>query len=161
VSEAAVVDASPLIYLAHANLIDLLRVAGPLILVPTTVSQEIRRRGENDPTVQALENTPWLREVEPGPDSPRVVPWALGPGETSVLSWTLAHPGSLAVLDDLAGRRCAEVLEIPLIGTLGLVLRAKTRGDLPAARPVVERLREAGMYLSDSVLSRALALVGE
>ena len=69
-SEAAVVDASPLIYLAHANLIDLLRVASPLILVPTTVSQEIRRRGANDPTVQAFENTPWLREVEPGPDSP-------------------------------------------------------------------------------------------
>jgi predicted nucleic acid-binding protein len=161
VSEAAVVDASPLIYLAHANLIDLLRLAGPQILVPTTVSHEIHRRGGTDPTVQVLEKTPWLREVEPGPDSPRVVPWALGPGETSVLSWALAHPGSLAVIDDLAGRRCAEVLGIPLIGTLGLVLRAKNRGDLPAAGPVVERLREVGMYLSDELISRALALVGE
>ena len=160
-SEAAVVDASPLIYLAHANLIDLLRVASPKILVPMAVSREIRRRGTADPTVQALENTPWLREVESGPDSPRVALWALGPGETSVLSWALAHPGTLAVLDDLAGRRCADALEIPLIGTLGLVLRAKSKGDLPAARPVVESLREAGMYLSDSVLSRALALVGE
>lgn len=160
-SEAAVVDASPLIYLAHANLIDLLRLASPQILVPKTVSLEIRRRGAADPTVQALESTPWLREVGPGPDSPRVALWALGPGETSVLSWALAHPGCLAILDDLAGRRCAEALEIPLIGTLGLVLRAKRRGDLPAARPVVETLREAGMYLSDSVIARALALVGE
>ena len=160
-SEAAVVDASPLIYLAHADLISLLQLASPRILVPTTVSREIRRRGAADPTVQVLEKTPWLQEVEPGPESPRVALWALGPGETSVLSWALAHPGCLAVLDDLAGRRCAEALEIPLIGTLGLVLRAKRRGDLPAARPVVERLREAGMYLSDSVLVRALALVGE
>ncbi|MFL6202822.1 MAG: DUF3368 domain-containing protein [Thermoanaerobaculia bacterium] len=160
-SEAAVVDASPLIYLAHANLIDLLRLASPQILVPAPVAREIRRRGATDPTVQVLENTPWLREVKPGLDSPRVALWALGPGETSVLSWALAHAGTLAVLDDLAGRRCAEALEIPLIGTLGLVLRAKRRGDLPAARPVVERLREAGMYLSDSVLSRALVLVGE
>jgi predicted nucleic acid-binding protein len=161
VSESAIVDASPLIYLAHADLIDLLRIAGPQILVPTTVSREIRRRGADDPTVQVLERTPWLQQVEPGPDSLRVIPWALGPGETSVLSWALAHPGTLAVLDDLAGRRCAEALEIPLIGTLGLVLKAKRRGDLPAARPVVERLREAGMYLSDAVLAPALALVGE
>lgn len=160
-SEAAVVDASPLIYLAHADLISLLQLASPRILVPTTVSREIRRRGAADPTVQVLEKTPWLQEMEPGPDSPRVALWALGPGETSVLSWALSHPGCLAVLDDLAGRRCAEALDIPLIGTLGLVLRAKSRGDLPAARPVVEKLREAGMYLSDSVLSRALALVGE
>lgn len=159
--DAAVVDASPLIYLAHAELIHLLQLASPRILVTTTVSREIRRRGAADPTVQVLEKTPWLEEVEPGPDSPRVALWALGPGETSVLSWALAHPGCLAVLDDLAGRRCAETLEIPLIGTLGLVLRAKRMGDLSAARPVVEKLREAGMYLSESVLSRALALVGE
>jgi hypothetical protein len=56
--EVAVVDASPLIYLAHANLIDLLRVASPEILVPTAVSMEIRRRGEDDPTVQGWRPLP-------------------------------------------------------------------------------------------------------
>lgn len=159
--EAAVVDASPLIYLAHANLIDLLRVASPEILVPTAVSMEIRRRGEDDPTVQVLDKIPWLKEIEPVPDSPRVRLWDLGPGETSVLSWALAHPECRAILDDLAGRRCAEILGIPFIGTLGLVLKARNQGLLPAARPVVNRLRDAGMYLSDSVISKALALVGE
>jgi predicted nucleic acid-binding protein len=46
-------------------------------------------------------------------------------------------------------------------GTLGLVLVAKQRGRIPAARPVLESLRASGMYLSDSVLNKALALVGE
>jgi len=160
-NEAAVVDASPLIYLAHANLIDLLRVASPEVLVPRTVSQEIRRRGSADPTVQVLDSTPWLQEVDVGAESPRVLVWDLGPGETSVLSWALTHPGSLAIVDDLAGRRCAGILGIPLIGTLGLVLKVRREGRFPAARPVVEKLREAGMYLSDSVITQALALVGE
>jgi len=159
--EAPVVDASPLIYLAHAGLIDLLQVAGPEILVTTTVSMEIRRRGKADPTVQILDRTPWLREIGPVPDSPRVRLWDLGPGETSVLSWALANPQCQAIVDDLAGRRCAEILGIPFIGTLGLVLKAKHQGLFPAARPVVKRLRDAGMYLSDSVISKALALVGE
>jgi predicted nucleic acid-binding protein len=67
----------------------------------------------------------------------------------------------MAIVDDLAARRCAEVLGIPLLGTLGLVLRAKRTGLLPAARPVIEKLLSAGMYLSPKILDRALALVGE
>lgn len=159
--EEAVVDASPLIYLSRAGLIELLRLASPRILVPFPVSREIRRRGPADPAVQVLDATEWLKEVGPEPIFERVLLWDLGPGETAVLSRALARPGSLAILDDLAGRRCAESLGIPLIGTLGLVLRAKRKGSIPAARPVVERLCEAGMYLSEPVLARALALVGE
>jgi predicted nucleic acid-binding protein len=64
-------------------------------------------------------------------------------------------------VDDLAARRCAQVLEISVRGTLGLVLIAKQRGEIPAARPLIEQLRQSGMYLSNSVINRALALVGE
>jgi predicted nucleic acid-binding protein len=46
-------------------------------------------------------------------------------------------------------------------GTLGIVLAARRKGRIPAARPVLLRLREAGMYLSDSILERSLARVGE
>jgi predicted nucleic acid-binding protein len=161
VSEPPVINASPLIYLAHADLTDLLLVEGNSVRIPVPVSAEIRQRGPLDPTVQVLDKTPWLEEVSPVAPAPRVAAWNLGPGETSVLSWALAHPGCVAILDDLAGRRCAETLDIPLIGTLGLVLKAKRFGRVPAARPVIDRLRDAGMYLSDRILNPALALVGE
>jgi predicted nucleic acid-binding protein len=160
-SEPPVVNASPLIYLAHADLFHLLQQAGPALCVPGAVLSEIERRGPGDPTVKAIRAASWLHEARPVQLSPRVEAWALGPGETSILSWALAHPGCLAILDDLAGRRCAEFLEIPFMGTLGLVLRAKRAGHIPAARPLVERLREVGMYLSDKVLEPALRLVGE
>ncbi len=32
---------------------------------------------------------------------------------------------------------------------------------MPAARPVIERLRRSGMYLADEVIREALARVGE
>jgi predicted nucleic acid-binding protein len=46
-------------------------------------------------------------------------------------------------------------------GTLSLVLLAKARGLVAAARPVVEQLRREGMYLSDQIMNQALAQVGE
>jgi predicted nucleic acid-binding protein len=161
-SELPVVNASPLIYLAHARLFHLFEQAGfPAVRVPAAVALEIKRRGDQDPTVLAMQAAPWLEEVGNVDAHPRVQVWNLGPGETSVISWAVTHPGCSAILDDLAGRRCAEFLGVPLLGTLGLVLRAKRFGRIEAARPLVNKLREAGMYLSDRVLDQALKLVGE
>lgn len=161
VSEAPVVNASPLIYLAHSGLIPLLEIAGTPVRIPGAVAAEIRRRGPEDPTVRILRDVPWLEEIDPVESHPRVALWNLGPGETTVLSWALDHPGCVAIIDDRAGRRCAEFLGIPFIGTLGIVLRAKRLGRIDSARPLVRRLQEAGMYLSDRVLEPALKLVGE
>jgi len=61
----------------------------------------------------------------------------------------------------LAGWRCDSALGIPIGGTLGVVLTAKRRGSITDAKPVIERRRQAGMYLSDRVMNQALALVGE
>jgi predicted nucleic acid-binding protein len=43
----------------------------------------------------------------------------LGAGETAVLSYALAWPDYVAVIDDVAGRRCASSLDIKVIGTVG------------------------------------------
>jgi len=87
--------------------------------------------------------------------------WSLGTGESSVLAYAASHPGTEAVIDDLAGRKCAACLNIPVRGTLGIILIAKKRGLIPFARPVLETLLRSGMYLSRSVLDQALRQVGE
>jgi len=161
VPDSAVVNASPLIFLSKAGLLHFLQLAGNRVIVPAAVAMEIRQREKSDPTVQALEQTQWLEIVETPPVPSLIQAWDLGPGEASVLAYAYDRQGTAAVMDDLAGRRCAEALKIPVNGTLGLVLIAKKRGLIPAARPVLETLRNAGMYLSDRVIDRALMFVGE
>lgn len=160
-AEPPVVNASPLIYLTRCELLHFLRMEGEVILVPAVVAGELQRRGPSDPAARMIANTSWLNVVATPPVPESVQSWDLGPGESAVLSWALAHPGTLAILDDLAARRCAEAHAVPCRGTLGLVLAAKRKGRIPQARPVLVALRLAGMYLSDSVMNRALALVGE
>lgn len=161
-AEPFIVNTSPLIHLAEAGLLQLLADAAPSVWVPEPVAQEIRTYGTGDPTAQALATETWL-EVRPVPDVrlPQVLAWDLGAGESAVLELAWSCPGATAVIDDLAGRRCAESLGLPLRGTVGLVLAAKQAGRLTSARSVLERLKESGMYLSDGVLQRALRLVDE
>jgi predicted nucleic acid-binding protein len=161
VREPPVVNASPLILLSRAARFDLLRVAGDEVLVPRAVATEIGAYGETDPTAIALRGSEWITTVDVAVMPLEVARWDLGPGESEVLAWALAHPGTFAIVDDLGARRCASTLGIPIHGTVGLVLLAKQRRVLAAARPVINELRAAGMYLSDDLLDRALALVGE
>lgn len=159
--DSAVINASPLIFLSKVGLLHFLQLAGSTVMVPAAVAREIRQREASDVTVQALEQTAWLKIVEAPPVPPLIQAWDLGPGEASVLACAYAKTGAVAVMDDLAGRRCAEALKIPVNGTLGLTLIAKQRGLIPAARPVLDTLRQAGMYLSDRVIDKALMFVGE
>lgn len=78
-----------------------------------------------------------------------------------MIAWALSNRGTIAIIDDLAARRCASALSVPVRGTLGLVLVARRRGVISSARQMIGQLRDVGMYLSDAVADRALALVGE
>ena len=129
--------------------------------MPAAVAAEIERRGPSDPTVQAIHQANWLSVVEDPPIAAEILAWDLGPGESAVLAWARVHPGTEAICDDLAARRCAKALGIPVRGTVGIILLAKQRGMVPAARPLMERIVRSGMYLSDRALNDALALVGE
>lgn len=160
-TDAAVVNASPLIFLSKAGLIDLLRVVSPRVMVPESVAIEIGRRGSDDVTAKALADTPWLTSVSVTTIQPLIQSWDLGAGESAVLAYALQNPGMVAIIDDGAGRRCAEVLGVPFSGTLGLVLLAKQRGMIPSARQVVATLKQHGMFLSEKTIDQALTLVGE
>jgi predicted nucleic acid-binding protein len=161
VAERPAINASPLIFLARASLIDLLQLIANEIIVPEAVAEEILQRGENDVTAQTISNTSWLCVMPTPPVSSSIQAWGLGAGESAVLSWAYAHPNTEVIIDDLAARRCAATFGIPVRGTLGIVLIAKQRGEITSARDVLEKLRQAGMYLSDKVLNQALALIGE
>ena len=159
--ESPAADASPLIVLAQGGLLDLLQVVGRRVIVPLAVATEVRRRGD-DPATRALEAVDWLEVADVGSVDARVLAFRLGPGESEVLTWALAHPGVEVVIDDRAARRAAAALVIPVRGTLGLVLAAKHQGLIPAARPAIEHLLHVtDWYLSELERERALRRVGE
>jgi predicted nucleic acid-binding protein len=158
---SAVIDASPLILLSRISRLDLLLTLRRRLVVPVPVLEEIRAKGDQDPTVREVAQANFLEEVPSLPISESISRWDLGRGESSVLAWAKEHPGALAMLDDMEARRCAESQGILLLGTAGLVLLAKRRGIIPAALPVLRELVAGGMYLSEPTVAELLRRAGE
>jgi predicted nucleic acid-binding protein len=156
VRERWVVDASPLIVLGSIGRLDLLAALAEDIVVPEIVAQEVLRVEDEASRVLAEAS---LRTASVDRDD-LVMRWGLGAGEMAVLSFA-KHHDYVALVDDLAARRCASALGIPTRGTLGVVLLAKQRGIIASAAHLVAQLRDAGLYLSPDLIADALFLVGE
>jgi predicted nucleic acid-binding protein len=85
----------------------------------------------------------------------------LGPGETQVITQAVRHGANRIVIDDLEARRCAKAMGLSMIGTLGIIGRAKAVGLIHQAGPIVQRLLDTGLYASDDIVQVLLREVGE
>jgi predicted nucleic acid-binding protein len=160
VNNVWVVNASPVITLAKIECLHLLRDLCAELLIPEPVAAEILAGPPSDPARQALERG-WEPTATVGPIAPELLEWGLGIGETAVLAVAIERGPATAVLDDAPARTCAKALGVEVIGTLGVVLRAKRKGVIPSAANLLKLLRAAGLWLDDSAIRTALEGVGE
>ncbi|MDP2367054.1 DUF3368 domain-containing protein [Rhodoferax sp.] len=154
-----VINASPLILLGKLGRTDLLDGLAQRILVPDAVFREVAA-GVDDAGAHASLVWAQSRRVSDVVVPSSILGWDLGEGESQVLAHCLLG-GHLAVLDDGEARAAAKVHAVPLVGTLGVILRARRAGLVPAARPLVEDLLDSGSYLAADLVRQALAKVGE
>ena len=85
----------------------------------------------------------------------------LGLGEAAAIAVALSIPGSICVLDDRLARRSALRLGLTVVGTLGLLLRAKQVGLIDAVKTRMEKLKAAGRFMTPELESKVLDLAGE
>ncbi|WP_418646592.1 DUF3368 domain-containing protein [Thauera butanivorans] len=69
--------------------------------------------------------------------------------------------GAAVLMDERKGRRIAVELGLPVLGTLGLLIRARESGLLPALKPLIGILQDSGYFLSPSLVERILTDLGE
>jgi predicted nucleic acid-binding protein len=156
-AECWIVNSSPLISLDRIGLLDILGRLGPEVVIPRGVLAEIARGpAPINPSRLAIHQTVDISAIDPV-----VAGWDLGRGESEVLTWAASQRQAVAILDDLAARRCAASLGIEPHGTLFVLLEAKKAGIVPAVAPLIELVRAKGLFVSDSLVAKVLRRAGE
>ncbi len=159
-TDAWVINASPIILYGRIGRLDLLEHLAPSVIVPATVIEEIRKGVHKDNT--AKQSIAWAKQYKyPDIEIPSSVErWDLGQGESQVISISLQGE-RWAVLDDRMARRCVYAHGLQMTGSLGIILRAKNSGIIDAARPWVYKLKDVGMYVDVDFVERVLSAIGE
>lgn len=154
-------NTSPLQYLHQVGSLSILPRLYGSIRVPLGVHEKLAvgcKLGVSLPEVETIE---WIeistsRHLE-------ALPLAvdLGKGEREVLALGLEQPGALVLLDDGIARQFAKHLEIPCTGTLGLLLKAKSKGYLDRVGPILEQLQALEFRVDPATRRLVLEMSGE
>lgn len=157
----AIANTSPLLHLHRIGTLEWLAALFGEVWTPSAVVSELedgRRRGFNVPNPRECS---WLQVVDPRCTPSVWLSLDLGPGELAAMALALENPGRTLLLDDALARRTAQLAGLRVWGTLRLTLEAKSHGLVQSVRPILGRLRDSGLWVSEDVMTRVLRLAGE
>ncbi len=72
----------------------------------------------------------------------------LDKGEADSIALCLEIPESVLIIDEKKGRRIAQELNLKIIGTLGVILKAKEKGLIDSIEIILEKLENADFRIS-------------
>jgi predicted nucleic acid-binding protein len=155
-------DASPLIAFSLLGRLDLLHALLGRITITDVVQSEILAGGERpgQTAIAAAIRARRIRAIIDRWAEPRLPD--LDEGEASTLRAAIHQSlPCLVLIDERAGRAVAKELGIAHVGTVGVIVQAKKRGLVPAARTLFEQLFAQDFRVSAGLINEALAQVGE
>lgn len=156
-----VCDTSPITNLAAVGRLELLKELFGLVLICESFRDELQADGGVYPgsNVASLD---WI-EVRAAANQMLVDQLRktihLGEAESFVVA--LECQADLVLLDDADGRSAAQQCGLTVMGTLGVLIRAKRTGFIQVVKPILDDLTAHGFFVRDSVAQQVLKIVGE
>lgn len=162
---AAVSDTSVLNYLARLGRFALLREQWGQLAIPPAVFAELDSRPDlpGAGCVRQAVAEGWMELASPqNVAMVTLLREQLGVGESEALALAIEQSAVCILMDETEGRQRATALGIPVVGTVGILLRAKHDGSLAELAPVLDQLvGQHGFRLHASIIKKVLAAAGE
>jgi predicted nucleic acid-binding protein len=155
-----VADASPLIALAIIEKIEILNTVFDKVIIPKAVFTEITQQGK-----------PFSGELKEFCKGKvlnvknklvvKILQHSIDPGEAEAIALALENNISNILMDDNRGRKQAILEGIQPIGTLGVLLQAKKIQQIKEIKPLINKLVENNIRISNALIAQALRLADE
>ena len=161
----AVSNTSPISNLAFIGRLDLLKSQFGELWIPPAVAKELKAH-PNPVALAAIDaaiRDQWMRIAAPQ-DTPlrRMLLQQVHLGEAEAIALAADLKADTVIIDEQEGRGLAAQAGLFVTGTLGILLLAKQRGEIPAVKPEIQALRsKTRFFLSASLEAQVLAAAGE
>lgn len=158
-------NTSPLSNLAIVGHLWLLQRLYQRVLIPQAVSDELTNAIEEDEQIATIFTLDWI-EIRPTANLTLVATlendYNLDPGESEAIALAIELNADVLLIDERLGRHEATSLGLSTTGILGILLVSKTRGLIPAIKPVMDALiNNAGFRVSKQLYVDILNAAGE
>jgi uncharacterized protein len=152
-------DNSPLSALVAINKLELLQKIYGKVIIPEAVKKELELLGELGKTILTCE---WIEVIKTNPRTDILPTGILDIGETEAIWLAKELNADWLIIDELKGRKIARSLGLPIVGVLGILIRAKQEGYLDSLKNVIEELQaKSNFRIHPNLVAEALSLVGE
>jgi predicted nucleic acid-binding protein len=152
-------DSGPLIAFSRISQLNLLRDTVGQLIVPIAVFNELVSQGHGRPGSEEIAAADWINSRE-APVLQSNLPLRLHGGEREAIALALSLNAQL-LIDERLGRRAAQDLGIPVIGTLAVLVEARRLGIIEQVRPFVNELRTVGYWIDNELMEAFFAAIGE
>jgi len=156
-------DTTPLIGLASISRLNILQELFGEVYIPQAVYDEsvIHGRAEGS-AKQDVDNSDWIHVAQVQDRLAVNIlldEMDLGEVETIILAGEMK--ADWVLMDEKKGRRKLTQLEIPKIGTIGILLKAKQIGLISNLKREIESLQKTGFSVSQMVIDEVLKVAEE
>ena len=150
-------DTSPLLLLTKVGRLELLTTLYDDVVIPRAVFDEVEAKSQRD--TQAIRH--WCDQYSMSPRGTSAayveqLPDNLGRGERAAIGLSIEAGADLVVLDDREGRRVAQNKGLEVTGTVGVLIEARARGQVVSLPRQLDRLVEAGLWISEAFYERLI-----
>lgn len=156
-------NTSPLTNLAAIHQFELLHLLYDQIHIPDAVWEELNSQGKRWPGSAEVSAAVWIEtHTVRNRSLVDVLRRDLDAGESESIALALELGADMILMDEKEGRHAAQRLGLKVVGVIGVLLEARSRGFIEHVRPQLDALRQiAGFYMKDSLYHAVLVLASE
>ncbi len=82
-------------------------------------------------------------------------------GESTALALAMETNNATVILDDLKARKLAQKLGLKITGTIGVIIKAKLKGNIPSAKKILKKILNTDFRVNANVIDEAIRQAGE
>lgn len=154
-----VADSSALVALSICDCLPLLDALFGQVTVPQAVYDEVCIANKSES--QTLNSYLAGKVINAQPAMTIEKSIGLGKGELAAIILYKQLAADLLLVDDVRAKKVAYLNNLEVMGSLGVLLLAKKQGLIISIQPLLDRLRNSDIFVSDQLLDQVLVMAGE